>query len=156
MNKEGIPFIIDAKRGDIGSTANAYARSCFGYFNAPAVTVSPYLGSDSMEPYLQNEKRGIFALCKTSNPGSNDLQTCLLSESYNGSPLYCRVASMCGDINSRLRGEGSKGGPIGLVVGATDVDALRTVRKLLPNIWILAPGVGAQGADLEEALAAGA
>ena len=134
-----IPIVVDAKRGDIGNTANAYAQAAFAL--GDIVTVSPYMGTDSVAPFLKDDSKGVFALCKTSNPGSNDLQTLELA---SGGPLYLAVASLAQ----------SWGPNVGLVVGATDVAALAAVRERCPDIWILAPGIGAQGGDLDAAVAA--
>lgn len=139
---EGVPVILDAKRGDIASTAEAYARSTFSLLGAGAVTLSPYLGRDSLEPFLADPARGCFLLCKTSNPGAGDLQDLALS--LSGGPLYAEVARLAQEWNTR--------GNIGLVVGATQPEALRRVRVAAPELWFLAPGVGAQGGDLAEAL----
>ena len=139
-----IPVILDAKRGDIASTARAYARAVFEEIGADAVTLHPYLGRDAIEPFLQNPDRGVFLLCKTSNPGSEDLQSLTL---INGEALYTHLA--------RLAVQWSKHANLGFVVGATDPDALTAVRRAAPEAWLLAPGVGAQGANLEGALSAG-
>lgn len=140
----GIPVILDAKRGDIASTAEAYARSAFETLGASAITLNPYLGQDSILPFIQNPARGCFILCKTSNPGSGDLQDLPLS---NGSTLYEQVARLAQQWNER--------GNVGLVAGATHPTALKRIRQAAPNLWILAPGVGAQGGDLSAALQAG-
>ncbi|MFZ2097349.1 MAG: orotidine-5'-phosphate decarboxylase, partial [Anaerolineales bacterium] len=148
-----VPVILDAKLGDIASTAEAYARAVFKQLGAHAVTINPYLGRDAIEPFLADPERGVFLLCKTSNPGAQDLQDLELAEfqtvrgindSYH---LYEKVASLAQEwnINDNL----------GLVVGATQPEALARVRLLAPDLWILAPGVGAQGGVLEEALRAG-
>jgi len=141
---DGIPVILDAKRGDIASTARTYAQAVFDKLGADAVTLHPYLGRDAVEPFLQDPERGVFLLCKTSNPGSEDLQSLTLS---SGDPLYAHLA--------RLATKWSMHANLGLVVGATDPDALAAVRRAAPDLWLLAPGVGAQGADLERALSAG-
>lgn len=141
---EGIPVILDAKRGDIASTARAYAQAVFDKLGADAVTLHPYLGRDSIEPFLQDPERGVFLLCKTSNLGSNDLQSLKLC---SGDTLYAHLA--------RLAAKWSMHANLGLVVGATDPNALAAVRRAAPDLWLLAPGVGAQGADLERALSAG-
>ncbi len=141
---EGIPVILDAKRGDIASTARAYAQAVFDKLGADAVTLHPYLGRDAIEPFLQDPERGVFLLCKTSNPGSEDLQSLTLR---SGEPLYAHLA--------RLAAKWSIHANLGLVVGATDPNALAAVRRAAPDLWLLAPGVGAQGADLERALSAG-
>ncbi len=141
---DGIPLILDAKRGDIASTAEAYARALFETMGADAVTASPFLGHDSLEPFLCDAAKGVFVLCKTSNPGADDLQN-LTVDSFE--PLYVRLARTVQMWNEL--------GNIGLVVGATDVSALAAVREAAPDLWLLAPGVGAQGGNLELALHAG-
>jgi uridine monophosphate synthetase len=142
----GIPVILDAKRGDISSTAEAYAQAVFRTLNAQAVTLSPYLGFDSLVPFLRDPSRGVFLLCKTSNPGSADLQDVQLA-GENPLTLYERVAQLAESWNTLDN--------LGLVVGATHPAALSRVRKQAPDLWILAPGVGAQGGDLQAALRAG-
>ncbi len=134
-----VPVILDSKRGDIGSTATAYARAAYEVWGADALTVNPYLGGDSVQPFTAYADRGAFVLCHTSNPGATDLQT-LPSPAR---PLYEAVARKAADWGT------------GLVVGATYPEALARVRALAPQAWILLPGVGAQGGDLEAALAAG-
>ncbi len=141
---DDVPVILDAKRGDIASTAEAYARAIFDTLGADAVTASPFLGHDSLEPFLRDPAKGVFILCKTSNPGAADLQT-LLIDSFE--PLYVRLARTA-QIWNEL-------GNVGLVVGATDPSALAVVREAAPDLWLLAPGVGAQGGNLETALHAG-
>ena len=136
--------ILDAKRGDIASTAEAYVQAVFKTFGANAVTVNPYLGHDAVAPFLNDPEKGVFLLCKTSNPGSVDLQDQILS---GGKFVYEQVASLAREWNGNDN--------IGLVVGATQPDALRRVRGLTPDMWILAPGVGVQGGDLRAALQAG-
>lgn len=136
-----VPVILDAKRGDIGSTAEAYARAAFEVWGADAVTVNPYLGHDSVQPFTAYADRGVFLLCHTSNPGATDLQTL----DCGGQPLYQEVAKLAARW----------GANVGLVIGATYPQALQAVREMAPQIWILLPGVGAQGGDLEAALAAG-
>jgi uridine monophosphate synthetase len=138
------PVILDVKRGDIASTAQAYAHSAFDRLGADAVTLSAYLGRDSVEPFLAQPERGVFLLCKTSNPGADDLQTETLA---SGEAIYLRVARLAADWNG--------GDNVGLVVGATDPAALGKVRQTVPDLWILAPGVGEQGGSIETALAAG-
>lgn len=135
----GVPVILDAKRGDIGSTAEAYARAAFEVWGADALTVNPYLGGDSVAPFTAYAGRGVFLLCHTSNPGATDLQTL----PTGGRPLYEVVAEKAAAWGT------------GLVVGATYPAALARARALAPEAWILLPGVGAQGGDLEAALAAG-
>jgi uridine monophosphate synthetase len=140
-----IPVILDAKRGDIASTAEAYARSAFADLGAHAITLSPYLGKDSIAPFLADPEKGVFLLCKTSNPGATDLQD--LPVNATGEPLYVAVARLAQSWNS--------GDNIGLVVGATQPAAMARVRQVAPELWFLAPGVGAQGGDLETALMSG-
>lgn len=140
----GIPVLLDAKRGDISTTAAAYAVSSFDKLEAHAITLAPYMGADSIDPFIRNHpERGCFVLCKTSNPSSNDFQTL----SVGSRALYEEVAAKCEQWNAEDN--------VGLVVGATDVEALRRVRAIAPNMWILAPGIGAQGGDLEKAVMAG-
>ncbi len=139
----GRPVILDAKRGDIASTADAYARACFDVLDADAVTLNPLLGGDSVESFTRHEDRGIFLLCHTSNPGARDLQEL----DAGGAPLYERIAVMAQAWDVRNN--------IGLVVGATYPDTLARVRAAAPGMWILLPGVGSQGGDLEASLAAG-
>jgi uridine monophosphate synthetase len=140
----GVPVILDAKRGDIASTAEAYARSAFERLGAHAITLSPYLGHDSLAPFLADPARGVFLLCKTSNPGSGDLQDLALAE---GGMLHEKVARLAQTWNEQ--------GNLGLVAGATHPEALARIRAAAPDLWILAPGVGAQGGELAAALAAG-
>jgi uridine monophosphate synthetase len=135
--------ILDAKRGDIASTAEAYAHACFDVLKADAITVNPLLGKDSVESFARHEEKGLFLLCHTSNPGARDLQ----EQIVDGRPLYERIAQMACVCNSR--------GNIGLVVGATYPETLARVRLLAPDMWILLPGVGVQGGDLEASLEAG-
>jgi uridine monophosphate synthetase len=134
-----VPVILDAKRGDIGSTAAAYAHAAYEVWGADALTVNPYLGGDSVTPFTTYTDRGVFLLCHTSNPGATDLQT-LPTPSR---PLYEVVAEKAAAWGT------------GMVVGATYPEALASVRALAPEAWILLPGVGAQGGDLEAALSAG-
>jgi len=135
----GVPVILDAKRGDIGSTAEAYAHAAFEVWGADALTVSPYLGHDSVVPFVAHADKGVFLLCHTSNPGATDLQTLPCPSR----PLYEVVAQKAAAWGT------------GLVVGATYPQALSRVRALAPQAWILLPGVGAQGGDLEAALGTG-
>lgn len=146
---EGIPVILDAKRGDIASTGQAYAHAVFKTLKANAVTVNPYLGYDAVEPFLSDPARGAFLLCKTSNPGAADLQDLTVCGSGIQASLllYEHVASLAVEWNQRDN--------LGLVVGATYPQALARVRTIAPNLWILAPGVGAQGGDLRATLQAG-
>ncbi len=155
-----IPVILDAKRGDIASTAEAYAKSTFDSLGAHCITLSPYLGKDSIDPFIQTSEKGVFLLCKTSNPGSGDLQDLMVLDDERGKtpegdlfplssfiPLHIKVAQLAQQWNTKNN--------IGLVVGATHVDAMRHVRAAAPDLWFLAPGVGAQGGELESALKAG-
>lgn len=139
-----VTLILDAKRGDIGSTAEHYAREAFGRYGAHAVTVNPYLGGDSVEPFFAHGG-GVIALCRTSNPGGDDLQ----SLDCGGRPLFVRVAEM-------VTREWSRHGDCGLVVGATYPEELRIVRETAGELPILVPGVGAQGGDPRAAVEAGA
>lgn len=155
-----IPIILDAKRGDIASTAEAYAKSAFENLGAHCITLSPYLGKDSIDPFLQNSEKGVFLLCKTSNAGSGDLQDVMVDggpwtvdngrstvDGPRSIPLYVHVAHLAQTWNTKNN--------IGLVVGATHLDAMQRVREAAPNLWFLAPGVGAQGGELESTLKAG-
>jgi uridine monophosphate synthetase len=148
-----IPVILDAKRGDIASTAEAYAKSAFESLGAHCITLSPYLGKDSIDPFIQNSEKGVFLLCKTSNAGSGDLQDVLVDggqwkvDSGQSIPLYIHVAHLAQSWNTKNN--------IGLVVGATHLDAMQRVREAAPKLWFLAPGVGAQGGELESTLKAG-
>jgi orotidine-5'-phosphate decarboxylase len=139
-----VTLILDAKRGDIGSTAEHYAREAFGRYAAHAVTINPYLGRDSVEPFFAHGG-GVIALCRTSNPGAADLQ----SLDCGGAPLYARVAEM-------VANDWRSHGDCGLVVGATAPDELRVVRDLVGDLPILVPGIGAQGGDPAEVVAKGA
>lgn len=147
-----IPVILDAKRGDIASSAQAYAQAAFITLGANAVTVNPYLGYDTLVPFLRDEKRGVFLLCKTSNPGAADIQD-LKVISDSASVFDSKVTIY--ELIAAKAVEWNKNDNLGLVVGATQIAALSRVRKLAPNLWILAPGVGAQGGDLLAALQAG-
>lgn len=145
-----IPIVLDAKRGDIGSTSAAYAKSAYEALQCDSVTVSPYLGGDGLAPFLQDPAKAAWVLCKTSNAGSNDLQTLMVpTEDGAQEQLYVRVAKMCWNTWAKDHHN------VGLVVGATDTEALETVRAAVPDIWFLSPGIGAQGGDLEQALRAG-
>jgi uridine monophosphate synthetase len=139
-----VPILLDAKRGDIASTADAYSHAAFDILGAHAITLNPYLGFDSLTPFIKDPEKGAFLVCKTSNPGSSDIQDIPL---VSGKPVYEHVASLARGWNTQDN--------IGLVVGATHPTALKRVRKAAPSLWILAPGVGAQGAGLEDALQAG-
>ena len=141
---KGVPVLLDAKRGDIGNTARRYAgllddRS--SGLGVDAITVSPYLGRDSLEPFLAREEKGVFVLARTSNPGASDFQNL---EVGNGKRLYEYVAQRAAEWNERDN--------VGLVVGATAPEELETLRDLVPDLPFLVPGVGAQGGDVEAAV----
>jgi uridine monophosphate synthetase len=138
---EEIPVILDAKRGDISSTADAYAQAAFEELKVDAITLNAYLGGDSIAPFIQNPEKGVFLLCKTSNPGSSDLQDQML---VSGITVYEQIAKSAKGWNT--------GDNVGLVVGATHPTSLQNVRRTAKNLWILAPGIGAQGGNLEAAL----
>lgn len=143
-----VPVILDAKRGDIGSTAQQYAREAFERYGADAVTLSPFMGWDSVEPYLKYEGKGAFLLCRTSNPGGDDLQNQRLA-SVDGQPLlYEHVARLA-------QGPWNLNGQLGLVVGATYPAEIERVRALAPTVPLLIPGVGAQGGDAVATVRAG-
>ncbi len=141
----GVPVILDAKRGDIGDTARKYAAEAFGRYGADALTVNPFMGLDSIEPYLEWKGRSIFLLCRTSNPGGDDFQ----SLESDGERLYERIARLA----ASTWGGGDAG--LGLVVGATYPAELRRVRELAPDLPLLVPGIGAQGGDVEATVSAG-
>ena len=136
--------ILDAKRNDIGNTAEAYAAEAFDRYGADAVTVNPYLGEDSLRPFLARADRGTIVLCRTSNPGARDLQDLLV----DGLPLYRRVAE-----RAERDWNGNKN--LMLVVGATYPGEMAELRRAHPTLWFLVPGIGAQGGDLNRTLAAG-
>lgn len=138
-----VPVILDAKRGDMASTAQHYAREVFERYNAHAVTLSPYLGFDSIEPYLSYVDRGAFLLCRTSNAGGDDLQMLRV----DGELLYQRVA--------RLANTWNRTGQLGLVVGATYPNELARVREIVGDMPLLVPGIGAQGGDVQASVCAG-
>jgi orotidine-5'-phosphate decarboxylase len=140
----GIPVILDAKRGDIGSTAEQYAREAFERYGADAVTVNPYLGRDSVEPFLAYGDKGVILLCRTSNPGGSDLQFL----DVGGEKLYERVARLVAD-------EWNSSGQCALVVGATFPAEIARVREIVGDMPLLVPGIGAQGGDIEATLKAG-
>ena len=144
-----IPIILDAKRGDIASTAEAYSKSAFDALGADCITLSPYLGKDSVEPFLTQSEKGVFLLCKTSNAGSMDLQNLLVMPMGSDSPmpLYIYVAKLAEQWNEKNN--------VGIVVGATHPQIMEMIRAAAPSLWFLAPGVGAQGGELEITLKAG-
>ena len=143
-NYPDIPVILDAKRGDIGSTAEKYALEAFERYQADAVTVNPYLGGDSLEPFLRYTEKGVVILCRTSNPGGADLQGLMVE----GEALYLKLARLAAGV-------WNKNGNILLVVGATWPEELARVREIVGNIPLLVPGVGAQGGDVAAVLDAG-
>ncbi len=139
-----IPVILDAKRGDIGATAELYAKETFERYNADAVTVNPYMGSDTLKPFLDHKDKGVIILCRTSNPGAKDLQDL----TANGKKLYQiiaeKAATQWNDNNNVL-----------LVVGATYPEELKEIRSIIGDIPLLVPGIGAQGGDIEKAVSNG-
>ncbi len=144
----GVPVILDAKRGDIGATAGQYAQEVFERYRADAVTLSPFMGLDSIEPYMKWAGKGLILLCRTSNPGGSDLQAQML---LDGELVYERIARLAaGEWNAR-RG----GGQLGLVVGATYPAEVARVRALAPTLPLLIPGIGAQGGDAGATVRAG-
>jgi len=141
-----LPLVLDAKRGDIGSTAEQYAREAFERYKADAVTLNPYLGFESLEPYLSWSKKGLILLCRTSNPGSAILQTVM---DEHGQPLYLRIAALVAE-------QWNRNGQCALVVGATYPEELARVRERVGDMPLLVPGIGAQGGDIAATVQAGA
>ena len=141
-----IPVILDSKRGDIGSTAEQYALEAFERYGADAVTVNPYMGFDSIEPYLRHTGKGVIVLCRTSNPGGSDLQ--FLNISPSGEPLYLHVAKLAAQ-------KWNASGQISLVVGATFPEEIAKVREIVGEMPLLIPGIGAQGGDIDATVKAG-
>ena len=139
-----VPVILDAKRGDIGATAEHYAREAFERYGADAVTLSPYMGFDSIQPFLAYADRGAFLLCRTSNAGGDDLQML----DAGGAPLYQRLARL---VTEKWNAHGQ----LGLVVGATYPAELAKVRSMVGDLPLLVPGIGTQGADIATTVAAG-
>jgi orotidine-5'-phosphate decarboxylase len=139
-------FVVDAKRGDIGNTSQAYAQAYYGLLKADAVTLSPYMGKDSVEPFLEYPGTCSFVLCLTSNPSASDFQT---QELKSGGKVYEKVAQ------TAARWAQGKKGEVGLVVGATQAQALKDLRRLVPDAPFLVPGVGTQGGDLAGVLKEG-
>jgi orotidine-5'-phosphate decarboxylase len=147
-NAPHVPVILDAKRGDIGATAEQYAIEAFERYGADAVTLSPFMGFDSVQPYLKHHGKGAFLLCRTSNPGGDDLQNQRLA-SVDGQPLlYEHIAKLA-------QGSWNVNGQLGLVVGATYPAEIERVRSLAPTLPLLIPGVGAQGGDAVATIKAG-
>ncbi len=140
-----VPVILDAKRGDIGATAEQYAREAFERYQADALTLSPFMGFDSIEPYLRYDGKGLFLLCRTSNPGGADLQGQVLQD---GERLFEHVARLAA-------GAWNRNGQLGLVVGATYPTEIERVRHLAPTLPLLIPGIGAQGGDAVATVRAG-
>lgn len=143
-----VPIILDAKRGDIGNTAEQYAKEAFERYGADAVTLSPFMGFDSVQPYLQYPGKGAFLLCRTSNPGGDDLQNQTLTDVPGAPKLFEHVASLA-------QGSWNLNGQLGLVVGATYPTEIERVRALAPRLPLLIPGVGAQGGDAVATVRAG-
>ena len=144
-NYPEIPVILDVKRGDIGSTAEQYAKEAFDRYHADAVTVNPYMGSDAINPFLKYADKGVVVLCRTSNPGSKELQELVTTE---GKKLYEHVALLARDV-------WNKDGNVMMVLGATFPEELKAVRELCPDMPFLVPGVGAQGGDVEKVVSYG-
>ncbi|MBL8305854.1 MAG: orotidine-5'-phosphate decarboxylase [Rubrivivax sp.] len=140
-----VPVILDAKRGDIGATAEQYAKEAFERYRADAVTLSPFMGHDSIAPYMRHEGKGLILLCRTSNPGGDDLQAQALE---GGEKLYERIARLAA-------GPWNASGQLALVVGATYPDEVARVRELAPTLPLLIPGIGAQGGDAQATVRAG-
>lgn len=139
IRDKGVPVLLDSKRGDIGSTAEMYVEEAFERYGADAVTINPYMGMDSMEPFLARKDKGIFILCRTSNPGGTDLQNLTLG---SGLRVYEHVAKLAVE-------DWNENNNVGLVVGATRPDEISDIRKITGNMPFLMPGVGAQGADVQ-------
>ena len=137
-----IPVLLDAKRGDIGNTAQAYAKAVFDVEKADAITLSPYMGKTSAEPFLSYTDKGVFVLCRNSNPGAERIQK--LTAAETGEPLFVTVAKEACSWSPQ----------VGLVVAGNDPESLAAVRAELPNVWFLAPGIGAQGGSMTEAIKA--
>ena len=144
----GLPVILDAKRGDIGSTAELYVVEAFERYRADAVTVNPYLGRDSVEPFLAHRDKGVILLCRTSNPGGSDLQFLSVDGPNGKERLFERVARM-------VAGVWNQHGQCALVVGATFPNEIQRVRQLVGDMPLLVPGIGAQGGDIEATVKAG-
>lgn len=140
-----LPVVLDAKRGDIGSTATQYAREAFERYQSDAVTVNPYMGRDSVQPYLDYDGKGVIVLCRTSNPGGSELQFMKLDD---GTPLYLHVAEI-------VAHQWNANGQCALVVGATYPDEIARVRQRVGDMPLLVPGIGAQGGDIEAIVLAG-
>lgn len=144
---KNIPIIADAKRSDIGNTSKAYAKEVFEYYGCDAVTVNPYLGFDAIEPFINYKDKGVFILCRTSNPGAMDFQS--LTCNVQPAPLHLY------EVVARKANEWNKFENIGLVVGATYIEEMALLRQSYPDILFLVPGVGAQGGDVEKTVRSG-
>lgn len=147
-NAPHVPVILDAKRGDIGATAEQYAREAFERYQADAVTLSPFMGRDTIAPFLRYANKGVFLLCRTSNPGGDDWQMQRLADVPGQPRLYEHLARLA-------ETEWNDNGQLGLVVGATYPQEIERVRALAPTLPLLIPGVGAQGGDARATVAAG-
>ena len=143
-----VPIILDAKRGDIGSTAEQYAIEAFERYGADAVTLSPFMGFDSVAPYLKYHGKGAFLLCRTSNPGGDDLQNQRLADLAGEPRLFEHIAQLA-------QGPWNLNGQLGLVVGATYPEEIARVRQIAPTLPLLIPGVGTQGGDAQATVKAG-
>ena len=144
-----VPVILDAKRADIGSTNQGYVAAAFGYYQADAITVHPYLGEEALQPFLEQADKGILVLCRTSNPGAGEFQDLLVDgRGRDKSALYELVAE-------RVAIRWNANGNCGLVVGATYPHELRKIREIVGDLPLLLPGVGAQGAEVAAAVEAG-
>lgn len=141
QNYPHIPVVFDAKRGDIGSTAEEYAKAAFDYYKFDAITVNPFMGRDALEPFLIRAEKGVIILCRTSNPSSSDFQDLLV----NGKPLYVQIASKIIEWHNTYHN-------CLMVIGATYPNELKVIRSMTPDIFFLVPGIGAQGGDLEKTL----
>ncbi|MEM5948600.1 orotidine-5'-phosphate decarboxylase [Spirochaetia bacterium 38H-sp] len=143
IQDSGALCVLDVKRGDIGSTSEAYAAACYRWLNADAVTLNPYMGKDAVSPFLSHEGKGVFVLCRTSNPSACELEEKFL---IGGQPVFERVAELAAEWGSN----------VGLVVGGNMPDVLVSLRQKYPDVWFLAPGVGAQGGSAYDAVLSGA
>ncbi|OEH79954.1 putative orotidine-monophosphate-decarboxylase [Cyclospora cayetanensis] len=163
---EDIPIILDAKRAAMGEQAKAYAEGFLSVYNGDCITLDPYLGIDAVLPYIEKKGKGVFVVCRSSNPRSADVQgirVCKGATKHGakhvegeGREVYMEVAKMCEEARQQNEPRLSReGGVVGLVVGATYPDDMSKIRKLFPDLWFLAPGVGAQGGDLEATIRAG-
>lgn len=156
-----VPVILDAKRGDIGNTNTGYVRMAFDLLQADAVTLHPYLGSEALEPFLDRADKGIFVLCRTSNPGAGEFQDLTINVPVNSIPSFIsgrktpRTMPLYQYLAYQVSREWNRNGNCALVVGATYPDELREVREIIGDMPILIPGIGAQGGDVERTVSAG-